>query len=125
MMLVLVGIGCGMGAVLRHYLSGYAARKLGSSLPWGTMLVNVLGALAIGLIYALEQPTGGDATTLTHGFLVIGVLGGFTTVSSLSLQTIGLAQGGAINRAIVNILLTLTLGLSAVYLGMQIGTAIQ
>jgi CrcB protein len=115
--LVWVALGSGAGGMARFFISGLVARAVGETFPWGTMTVNVTGAFAIGAMAATAAVgllPGAHAMWL---FGVTGFLGSYTTVSSLSLQTLALAQDGAFLRAGGNILLTLGLGLAAAGLG--------
>jgi CrcB protein len=83
-----VALGGAIGASLRHLLAVATVVLFGEAFPWGTLVCNVLGSLAIGW---LAPQLAQDAA---RAFLMIGVLGGFTTFSSFSLQTVELAQQG-------------------------------
>ena len=104
MMYVAVGaLGGALGSVARYAVSLGAARWLGAGFPWGTLIVNVAGSFAIGLLAALvtadgRPALGGDA----RAFVMIGLLGGFTTFSSFSLETLNLARSGALGAAATN-----------------------
>ena len=118
MMYLLVALGGALGSVARYAVSLGAARWLGAGLPWGTLIVNVAGSFAIGLLAALltvdgRPALGGDA----RAFVMIGILGGFTTFSSFSLETLNLARSGALGAAAANTALSLLLCLAAVWLG--------
>lgn len=119
---VWVALGGALGSVGRFACSGLAARWLGTSFPWGTLFVNVVGSFAIGLLAALMSTDGrpllgGDA----RAFVIVGLLGGFTTFSSFSLETLNLARAGALGAAGGNVLLSLALCLSGVWLGFTTG----
>jgi len=117
--LLLVAAGGGLGGVARYRLSGLVARHAGDVFPWGTLAVNVSGALAIGVMAGLV-PGGGayvEAPSAPWLALVVGVLGSYTTVSSFSLQTLALIQRGAPGRAVANVALSLALCLGAAALG--------
>lgn len=114
---LVVGLGGFLGSVLRFMVGGWAQRlaPLGG-FPVGTLAVNVCGCLAIGLLGGLaDQRQWLDAGQRL--FLLVGVLGGFTTFSSFAFETFGLAQDGALGRALLNILLQLVLGLGAAAAG--------
>ena len=98
----LVGLGGFIGTVLRYGLGGWASRWKGSAaFPYETLLVNVLGCLAIGLLAALSEARG-VFTGTTRAFLFIGVLGGFTTFSSFGYETFQLLRGGqALGAALI------------------------
>ncbi|MDJ0654016.1 MAG: fluoride efflux transporter CrcB [Xanthomonadales bacterium] len=90
-----VAIGSALGGVARYGCSGLVARLAGETFPWGTLLVNVLGSLAIGLVATLSAPEGRWLLSVeARQFLMVGVFGGFTTFSSFSLQTLNLVQDG-------------------------------
>jgi len=112
-----VMLGGALGGVARFYLSGVVGRRVGETFPWGTMMVNVTGSFAIGVIAALAQ---GDLLPLTPTgwqVAVTGFLGCYTTVSSFSLQTLSLVREGEHLQALANIAGTLVLCLGAVSLG--------
>lgn len=104
----------------RLFVSRWAASAWGSRFPWGTMLVNLLGALVIGLLASLLE--AGSTLAL---MLLTGVMGGFTTVSSFSLQTLDLLREGRLMAAIANVGVTLIVGLSAVAAGWMLGSLID
>ena len=97
-----------------------SAPRAGSAqrFPWGTLLVNVAGSFAIGLLAALVTADGRPALgSDARAFLMVGVLGGFTTFSSFSLETLTLARTGALGAAAANVALSLVLCLGGVWLG--------
>jgi CrcB protein len=118
-----VAIGSAVGGVARVVMVERVARLLGASLPLGTILVNVVGSFAIGVLAAIAAANprllGG---TLMQQTLIAGVLGGFTTFSAFSLQTLLLAQEGRWADAAANVLLSVTLCLVAVWLGWQLAS---
>ncbi|HXG79882.1 MAG TPA: fluoride efflux transporter CrcB [Methyloceanibacter sp.] len=113
-----IAAGSALGGVARYWLSGVVARFAGETFPWGTLLVNVSGSLLIGIIAALTAPEGrffiGSTSRLA---LMAGLLGGYTTFSSFSLQTLALLQDGDWWRAGANIVLSVVLCLFAVWIG--------
>lgn len=121
-----VAVGSAIGGVARYWCSGLVARAIGETFPWGTLIVNVSGSLAIGLIWTLTGPDGrwlvGSAG---RQFLMIGILGGFTTFSSFSLQTLALIQDGQWLPAGLYILGSVALCLVAVWAGHALGLAIN
>jgi CrcB protein len=118
-----VALGSGLGGAARFFVSGFVARRIGETFPWGTMTVNVSGAFAIGIIAAAASRHAVFDMPDTWQFAVVGVLGSYTTASSLSLQTLALARDGDYLRAGANMLLSLTLCLSAVALGFAAASA--
>ncbi len=114
--LIWVALGSALGGAARYFISGLVGRLIGKSFPWGTMTVNVSGAFLIGLA-AASASQGALASVHTWQFAVTGFLGCYTTVSSFSLQTLALARDGETLRALVNVMFSLLLCLSAVTLG--------
>lgn len=118
--------GGALGTGLRLCLSGLLAAKYGDTFPVGTLVVNVLGSLAIGTYTALTGPEGAILVTpLSRQFVTIGVIGGFTTFSSFSLQTLNLVAGGEWLRGALNVLLSVALCLLGVWLGYVLGAGIN
>ncbi|HEX8297360.1 MAG TPA: CrcB family protein [Chthoniobacteraceae bacterium] len=112
----LVALGSALGGVLRFWLGELASDKLGAP-HHGTLVVNVSGSLIIGAIAAAgPQP-------FTRQLVIIGLLGGYTTFSSFSLQTLELVHAGRWATAGWNVLLSLVLSLAAVWLGHLCGAA--
>jgi CrcB protein len=113
-----VALGGALGSVARYACTGLAVRWLGSGFPWGTLFVNVSGSLAIGLLAALLSADGRPLLgSDARAFVMIGVLGGFTTFSAFSLETVNLVRGGAIGAAGANVALSLALCLLGAWLG--------
>lgn len=122
-MLIWVAIGSGFGGMARLFLSDFIARRAGETFPWGTIAVNVTGSFVIGIIAAAP----GSAllhTPAAWQLIVVGFLGSYTTVSSFSLQTLGLARDGEMLRAGGNVALSVAACLSAVALGYAAGSAV-
>jgi CrcB protein len=120
--LLLVAIGCAVGGVTRYGCSGLIARACGETFPWGTLVVNTVGSFLLGAVLIRLTAMGADADTWSL-LLASGFCGGFTTVSSLSLQTLFLLQAGARWRAAANIALNLVFGLAAAAAGMWLAQA--
>jgi len=114
-----VCLGGALGGALRYAVSGWIGRRIGETFPWGTLVVNASGAFAIGVLLGLlarqALPAG------VWSLLGVGVLGGYTTVSSLSLQTLLLARDGELPRAGAYLGLSLLSGLAAVVAGLMVG----
>lgn len=115
---VWVFLGGGLGSIARFAASGLVARLFGETFPWGTMTVNVVGSLIIGFFATL---TGIDGRMLVspsvREFVMLGFLGGFTTFSSFSLQTLSLARDGEWLQAALNVVASVLICLLAVWLG--------
>ena len=110
---IYVGIGGFIGAVLRYAIS---SKMISSAIPWGTLLVNVIGGFLIGLIMQMCLTTDYISPNMKL-FLTTGVLGGLTTFSTFSYETIGLFNSGDFKNGILNICLNLFLCLGGVLLG--------
>lgn len=120
--LLLVGAGGALGGLARFWLVQWVDNRTGGGrFPWGTLAVNVSGALLIGL--ALGRVSGPALTSWLWLLLVVGVLGSFTTVSSFSLQVVGVAERDGLRPAALYILLTLAGGLTLVSLGYGLARA--
>jgi len=93
---LLVAVGSGIGGAARLWLSTLVARSAGTTFPWGTLAVNALGCLLVGLLAAMFEPSSPlHVRQDLRVMLVVGVLGGFTTFSAFSLETLLLVQRGA------------------------------
>ena len=109
-----VMIGGAMGSALRYAMSTWIAEATHSTFPWGTLAVNVLGSLVIGLFSGLTGPDGPLLVPpVGRAFVTIGILGGFTTFSSFSLQTMLLLQDAQWVSAVGNIFSSVVLCLVA------------
>lgn len=122
---LLIALGGALGSVARFWVAEAISTYFTTDFPWGTIVANVSGCFTIGVIAALT----GDGRTLaamqTREFLMIGVLGGYTTFSSFSLQTLLLAQNGEWLRAGANVGLSLVACLAAVWLGHMAASALS
>jgi fluoride exporter len=120
---VWVGIGGFVGANARYGLSRFVADRLGGGFPYGTLLVNVSGSLAIGVILTLltERLVADPAWRL---LLVVGFLGGYTTFSSYTFETLALLEQGAWGRAAAYVAGNNLVGVLACYGGMVLARVI-
>lgn len=118
--LVIVFVGGSLGSVARYSLSSRIAERSQARLPVGTLTVNLIGALLIGVISYQAHHLG------AHGVLFadIGFVGAFTTFSSLSYETLMILEQGFALEAFVNPLVSLLLGLLGVSLGWYLGAAL-
>lgn len=116
--ILLVAFGGSIGAVLRYLISIFMIQVFGSSFPFGTLLVNVIGSFFMGVIYALGQMS--QISPELKALIGIGLLGALTTFSTFSNETLLLMQEGDWLKAILNVVLNLSLCLFMVYLGQQL-----
>jgi CrcB protein len=111
---LLVAAGSGLGGAARLYVSTLVGRALGTSFPWGTLVVNVAGCLLVGALGAMFEPASPlHVRQDLRVLLIVGVLGGFTTFSAFSLETLLLVQRGAPLAAAAYAVLSLALCLLA------------
>ena len=114
--LVAIAAGGAIGAVLRYWISMAVQSRSASAFPYGTLTVNVVGSLLIGFLYILliERLAVGPAV---RAFMLIGVLGAFTTFSTFSMETLNLMEAGHLGKALVNVLASVIVCVSAAALG--------
>lgn len=112
-----VFLGAGLGGALRHGVNLASARLFGGAFPFGTLAVNVIGGLAMGLLvgYFAFQ---GQASQSWRLFLTTGILGGFTTFSAFSLDAVLLWQRGEPGQAVVYVLVSLVGAIGGLALGL-------
>lgn len=117
--LILIATGGALGAVMRFGVSNGVHAIFGRDFPYGTLTVNVLGSLLIGFCYItlLERLSLGPEW---RAFIIIGILGAFTTFSTFSLETFNLVENGEIIKAAANIILSITICLLAAWIGIVI-----
>jgi len=107
--------GGAVGTLLRYYFSGWAHRIYDGTFPVGTLVVNVIGSFIIGLVWGLSEQ--GNISSGVRTFIFIGLLGGFTTFSSFSLETMHLFRNNEIKLGLINILANNILGIAFVFAG--------
>ena len=110
-----IAVGGGAGAVLRWLLASAVQQRAGGAFPWGTLVVNVLGCAAIGALASwLTAPEREDLRL----FLIVGVLGGFTTMSAFAWETVSLWDASQAGRALLYVFVSNTLCLTAAFGGL-------
>jgi CrcB protein len=119
---LLVAAGGAMGSVLRYLVGVLSTRWFGPAFPWGTLTVNVVGSFAIGFLAEVIARRFNASVELRF-FLVTGILGGFTTFSSFSLDTAVLFERGAFTATATYLAASLGLSLAAVFAGLALGRA--
>ncbi|MFO1406432.1 MAG: fluoride efflux transporter CrcB [Steroidobacteraceae bacterium] len=119
-------LGSALGGGARLWVSTLVARGFGTDFPWGTLAVNLLGCFTVGLLGALFAPIGRvHVMPLTWVFLVVGVLGGFTTFSAFSLEALLLVQRGATAAAAAYVAVSLLGCLTAAGAGWAIAATVR
>lgn len=120
-----VGAGGVVGAVLRYLVvMGVNGAVGGSGVPYGTLVVNAVGCFLVGLIVGFVE-SHKPLSPEMQGFLVIGVLGGFTTFSAFGMETIRLFRDQAYVAGSANVLLQLGVGLGTVVVGLRVGQLLK
>ncbi|MBT3348614.1 MAG: fluoride efflux transporter CrcB [Thiotrichales bacterium] len=120
MQIIAIAAGGAVGAVMRYILSNAIYSWLGRGFPWGTLTVNTVGSLLMGLLFVLltERLALGPQW---RAFLVIGMLGAFTTFSTFSMETLNLIESGELLRAMLNMVGSVVICVGAAWLGVIIG----
>lgn len=121
--LIYVALGGGLGAVVRVLMSRAVSQLLGTSFPWGTLAVNVLGGLLMGLIVALLAGRAVDPALRL--LATTGFLGGFTTFSAFSLETAELLQRGQTGAAFGYMLGSVVFSVLAVFAGLALAKGLR
>lgn len=118
--LLWVMLGGALGSGARYLAVAGVQARWGTAFPWGTLAVNLAGSFLLGLLLpiGLRGTALGPTATIA---LSVGLLGGFTTYSSFSVETLSLLQRGAFAAALGNVAATLVLCLAASWLGVQVG----
>ena len=117
----LVFIGAGFGGVLRFVLGSMVYSYTGRYFPYGTLAINLTGCFLIGLMYITITQKFPNLSTYLSALIIVGILGGYTTFSSFSLETLRLIQDGKPLYALINIFVSVILGLILTYLGIKVG----
>lgn len=117
--IIAIAAGGAVGSVLRYWMSTVVYNLWGRTFPYGTLAVNVLGCLLMGILFVIltERATGDGV--LRAGVLV-GLLGGFTTFSAFSMETFSLIEEGALLKALLNVAASLVLCVAATWVGVAI-----
>lgn len=118
--LLAIAAGGAFGSVMRYLVSTGVYAIAGRGFPYGTFAVNVVGSLAMGLLFVLMIERL-DVNGLWRMAILVGFLGAFTTFSTFSIETLNLMQDGEFMKAMANILLSVALCVGATWLGMRLG----
>ena len=123
MNILFIGLGGFAGAVSRYVLDGWVSSATGGAFRWGTLVINVTGSMAIGILYAITTDRGLLPADL-RGPLMVGFVGAYTTFSTLMLESWRLADDGAWLLAAGDVALSIGLGFVAVLVGLAVGRTI-
>jgi len=123
MQLLAIGVGGALGAIARYALGGAVHRLVPGSFPYGTFVVNVIGCLVFGIVIGLGESRFVLGPP-TRAFLLVGVLGGFTTFSSFTFETFELLRSDQFGAASANVVGQIALGLLALWAGLGVGRAL-
>ncbi|MEO6913683.1 MAG: fluoride efflux transporter CrcB [Candidatus Baltobacteraceae bacterium] len=110
-------VGGGIGSVLRYFISFWMVQRLGAGLPWHTLAINVSGSLIIGIVGELSQVRAVGMAPVMRVFLMVGVLGGFTTFSTFSYDALNLLGERAGWLSLGYMITSVVLGVGAAFLG--------
>lgn len=119
--LLLIFIGAGTGGVLRYLISRTVYQFVKGDFPFGTLVVNVSGCFIMGLLFVVLFDRMVESASSLRALLLIGLLGGYTTFSSFSIETITLIENGEMTGGLVNIFLSVGMCLLATWFGVFLG----
>lgn len=114
-LILMIGIGGFIGTISRYLISVLIQNKFLSTYPWGTFTVNIMGCFLIGIIYALSDK--GNFSVEWRLFLATGIMGGFTTFSSFSNETVSMLRDAQYGNALLYVGSSVLLGLLATFCG--------
>jgi CrcB protein len=121
-----IALGSALGGMARYACQGWAARLISETFPWGTLIVNIVGCSLIGFI---ATSTGAEGRVIVappiRQFMMVGILGGYTTFSSFSLDTLNMARDGQWTKVAGYVLGSLVLCLVGVWLGHVIALTVN
>lgn len=120
---IVVFLGGGFGAAVRHGINLAAARLVGNTFPYGTLFINVVGSLAMGVIVEYFALKAGMPQRWRL-FLTTGILGGFTTFSAFSLEAVLLYERGQMANAAIYVMASVALAIGALFGGMAVVRAL-
>ncbi|MGA9304998.1 MAG: fluoride efflux transporter CrcB [Candidatus Sulfotelmatobacter sp.] len=120
---LLVGVGGGLGSILRFWLGAYIGSRMGTRFPYATLVINITGSFLIGLVFALM--TARTSWSPNWRYLIpIGFIGGYTTFSSFEYETLRTIQDGQIGLGFLYVAVSVIVGFVAVWGGVVTGRAI-
>ena len=118
---LLVMVGAAAGAPARWLVDQLVRRRAAGVFPWGTVLINVVGSLVLGVVLGVTSGGGGAVLVALLG---TGFCCGFTTFSSFGFETVRLAEEGDYRQAVANVAASVALGLLAAFAGWSLGQAL-
>lgn len=116
-----VGVAGFIGAIARYGVDGLIVQKGGGSFPWGTFAVNISGSFVLGLLFAVLVEGRVSVAPWIRTAATVGLLGAYTTFSTLTLETFRLVEDGSYLLGLANAVGSLTVGLVALYVGVVLG----
>lgn len=116
---IAIAAGGGIGALIRHFLNLAVTHVAGTGFPWGIFLINVLGSALMGVLVSLFAHVG-EVPQPVKAFLTVGILGGFTTFSTFSLDTMALIERGQLGLAALYAIGSVVVSVGALYGGMML-----
>lgn len=122
-MIFAIGLGGAIGAIARHFMAYRVSQFFGSGFPFGTLSVNILGSFIMGLVVTILA-TKFELSQEWKGFLVVGLLGGFTTFSAFSLEVSMLIEKNSIGLAAIYSLSSVLFAVGALFFGIWAGKAL-
>lgn len=123
--LIAVSLGAIAGALSRYYLGIWLAQRLGTNFPYGTLIINLTGSLALGLFAGLVLGRVLHISPEVYLMITTGFLGSYTTFSTYELDTVRLVQASSWNKALIYWLGSAVMGAMSLYLGMAIAKLIR
>jgi CrcB protein len=121
---VMVGVGGGLGSILRFWLGSYIGSRMGARFPYGTLIINVTGSFLVGLVLALLAAKPNLSPSWRY-LIPIGFVGGYTTFSSFEYETLRTLQDGQIGLGLLYVGLSVCVGFLAVWGGVMAGRVIS
>lgn len=118
---LLIFFGGGIGCVVRYLVSSNAYVLVGRHFPYGTLIVNVTGSFLMGVLFILILNRFSTVAPQLRAFLLVGFLGGYTTFSSFSIETLNLFEQGEVLKAALNIITSIILCIAAAWMGVMLG----
>jgi fluoride exporter len=119
----LIGAAGAVGALARYHLQGLVHRLYPGAFPLGTFVVNISGCFVLGVLFSALTERFTVSVDLRTA-LTVGFLGAYTTFSTFALETVGLGETGKVAVAVLNVVLSVVVGLVAVRIGMTLGRAL-